>query len=193
MREQIPINLTQAELTRIYLLDDRILVKANKTKKRESGIIIIGEDEDKKDEGVVHILSTKVKVCTKGEEILYTAFSGDLIQVTQQVYKIIRQTDIYIVFDDSDIGIRAVLDKVIVKPDKRITKIGNIELPDSSVKPVVSGLVMGLGGYDFDGEDAEIKQGDRINYLEGSGKEFTGRDKKTYLLMRYNDINLIYN
>ncbi len=85
---------------------------------------------------------------------------------------------------------KPVLDRIIIKQDEAVGKIGNFELSDSSKVRPRQGVVMAVGpGAVFEGKTIPmmVKVGDRVQYADFIGANVTIEEEE-YIVIKEGDL-----
>lgn len=91
----------------------------------------------------------------------------------------------------SEVKIRPLGDRLIVKPIEKETMKGGIIIPDSAKEKPMEGEVLAAGPGKFDDKGnrmpMDVKKGDRVLYGKYSGTEVKMEDE-TYLILHQDEV-----
>ena len=86
----------------------------------------------------------------------------------------------------SEVKIKPLGDRLIVKPIERETMKGGIIIPDTAKEKPLQGTIVAVGQGTKD-EEMVLKEGDKVLYGKYAGTELEHEGKK-YLIMRQSDV-----
>jgi len=166
-------------------LNTRVVVKPDDPEERSKGGIIIPDvAKTKKAMGTVVGIGPgmlmksgqrwPMPAINVGDRVVYSKYAGSEIRLDGVLHVVLRDDDC-MAGGANDKALKPLMDRVLVRVDKPVDRIGSIIIPDSVQEKPLEGEVIAVGHgkalEDGTLRPLDVKVGDRVTFAKFSGQE----------------------